>query len=165
MGELPNALDRREYLYGQPKRKPKFESLGDDYAAAGNYSDAFECYERLDPERRDSKLKAMSHEALKDGNYFLLNRIDAHLPLKPDDWLDAARKAKDSGKLLYAYKSAQRGEDPALIDELREALGIAKPAAAEEAFVDYLVSGEGQVLPEGGDEPPAGDPEGEEAVG
>lgn len=172
MGELPNALERREYLYGEPKRKPKYETLGDDYAAAGNFSDAVECYEKLEASKRDAKLKSLRSDAMKEGNYFLLNRIDAHLPLEPSEWHEAARKAQAGGRLLYAYKAAQKSEDEALVDATREALGIAKPQAPE-AFVDYLTSGEGQVEAEGdeseaaeaGDDPPQGDPEGDEAVG
>ena len=154
MANLPNALDRRDYLYSKPKRKPDFEALGTEYESVGNLSDSVECYERIEDEStRHRKLKGVRATAIKTGIFFLLNTIDNTLPLSKDEWIETARKAKELGKLQYFYKAAQRSEDEALIDEAREALGLPKPGE-EEGFVDYLQSAEGEV-PAG--DAPAGD--------
>jgi len=145
----PNALERREFLYAKPKKKPNFEALGTSYEASGNLGDAVECYERIEEEgKRTLKLKGIREASIKQGNHFILNRLHNSIPLSQEEWFTAAKNAKDLGKIHYAYKSAQRAEDEALINELREALGIPDPAAPQpgaEGFVDYLQSGEGAV--------------------
>ena len=154
MANLPNALDRRDYLYSKPKKKPDFEALGTDYEAAGNLSDSIECYERMDDEaKRHLKLKSVRATAIKGGVFFLLNRIDNTLPLSKDEWIETARKAQELGKLQYFHKAALRSEDEALIEVAREALGLPKPG---EGFVDYLQSGEGET-PEDDDEDDSAD--------
>lgn len=151
----PNALERREILYAKPKKKPDFEKVGSSYEASGNLSDAVECYERIaDEGKRTLKLKGVRETAIKQGIHFLLNRIHNSIPLSQEEWFTAAKNAKDLGKIHYAYKSAQRAEDEALVNEFREALGIPDPNApqpGDEGFVDYLQSGEGAV-PEEPDE-------------
>tara|TARA_R110002072_G_scaffold142432_1_gene287741 strand:+ start:182 stop:673 length:492 start_codon:yes stop_codon:yes gene_type:complete len=151
----PNALDRREYLYSKPKKKPDFEALGTNYQESGNLSDALECYERIEEEgKRTLRLKGIREIALKQGNHFILNWVGNSLPLSQEEWHSAALTAKSLGKIHYAYKSAQRAEDEALVNELREALGIPDPSAPQpgaEGFVDYLQSGEG-AIPEAGAE-------------
>lgn len=167
MANLPTALERREFLYGRPKKTPDFAALGKGYEDAGIYNDAIECYEKIaDETLRKQKLSGVRATAIKEGIHFLLNRLDNSLPLSMDEWHEAAVKAKQLGKLQYAYKSAQRTEDAKLIDELREALGIPKPGEpqpGEEGFVDYLQSGEGEVPAEEGAEAEASKED--EAVG
>lgn len=145
----PDALERRQILYAQPKKKPNFEKVGSDYEASGNLSDAVECYERIAEEgKRTAKLKGVREIAIKQGIHFLLNRIHNSIPLSQEEWHQAAKNAQGLGKIHYAYKSAQRAEDEALVGELREALGIPDPNApqpGDEGFVDYLQSSEGVV--------------------
>ncbi|MGE0710012.1 MAG: hypothetical protein AB7N76_25835 [Planctomycetota bacterium] len=136
---LPDALERRNVLYGVPKRAPDYAKLGQRYAAAGRKSDALECFEKVtDQEQRRALIKGVQDEALKQGDYFLLNRTHNQAPLGPSDWLAAARNAREAGKLRYALKAAERAVDDGLVSELKAALGIVEPAAeaAEDEVVD-----------------------------
>lgn len=133
---LPDALERREILYGQPKRKPDYAELGKRYAEDGRRNDALECFEKLqDKEQRSALLKDMRDEAIKKGLHFVLNRLNASLPVEPGQWLEAAKNARAQGKLLYALASAKRAEDEKLVAELEQELGIER---AEETVAPGL---------------------------
>ncbi|RMG16962.1 MAG: hypothetical protein D6731_05030 [Planctomycetota bacterium] len=134
MARLPDALERRTILYGKPRKPVDFQALGDDYRAAGRLSDACEAYEKIPAEdARRARIADLKAQAIGEGDYFVLHRIDARgEALSAEEWRAACEKARAQGKLRYAHKCALRLADPALVAELEEALGIARPLEADE---------------------------------
>ena len=131
---VPDAMKRRELLYGAPKRVPDFVGLGKAYLEAGRQSDAMEAFDRVpDDGERTKCIAIVKAAALKSGNYFMLLRVNGTLELSKDEWLDAYDVAKAAGKDHYALKIAQQVEDEAKIREAEEALGIAPPEPPEGA--------------------------------
>lgn len=122
---LPDALERREILYGKGRRAAEYAELGKRYQQDGRRNDALECFEKLeDKEQRAALLKDMRDDAIKQGLHFVLNRLHASLPVEQGQWLQAAKNAREQGKLLYALSSARRAEDAKLVAELEQELGI-----------------------------------------
>jgi len=128
MAKLPDALERRNVLYGNPRKVPDFKQLGDDYRSAGRLSDACEAYEKIDDEStRLSLIRDLKNQAISEGSWFILNRIHRTAePVDAADWKAAFDNATAAGKLHFAHKIAVRLEDPVLIEELEKALGIYK---------------------------------------
>ena len=81
MADMPTALERREFLYGKPKKTPDYAGLGDKYEQAGNLNDAAECYEKLADPQRQQKLEGLLARGIKEGNHFLLNRLANTIPV------------------------------------------------------------------------------------
>lgn len=126
---LPDALERRTLLYADPKRVVDHAALAERYLEAGRKSDALDFIERIaDPARREALRAKVRDEALRDGNFFLLNRIHAASPLGEERWRDALKRARDTGKLRYALKIARKLGDAAEVEALERDLGIARPA-------------------------------------
>jgi hypothetical protein len=122
----PDAMERRELLYGSPKRVPDYVAMGREYLESGRQTDAMEAFDRVpDDDERLKLIKEVKAVALKAGNYFILNRLNNTLELSKDEWLDAYDAAKAQDKLHYALKIARQIEDEVKIREAEEALGIA----------------------------------------
>ena len=129
---IPDAMKRRELLYGTPKRVPDFVALGRAYLEEGRPSDAMEAFDRVPDEgERKTLIKIVKTAALKAGNYFMLLRVNGTLELSKDEWLEGYNAAKAEGKLHYALKIARELEDEAKIRDAEEALGIAPPEPPE----------------------------------
>lgn len=125
---LPDALERRNYLYSDGKRPVDHAGLAERYLEAGRKSDALEFIDRIaDPARKDALRAQVRDEALRDGNYFLLNRIDAAAPLGEERWRDALKHARETGKLRFALKIARKLGDAAAVEALEDQLGIIRP--------------------------------------
>ncbi len=125
---LPDALERRNYLYSDGKRPVDHVGLAERYLEAGRKSDALDFIDRIaDPARKDALRAKVRDEALRDGNYFLLNRIDAASPIGEERWRDALKRARETGKLRFALKIARKLGDAAATTELEDQLGIIRP--------------------------------------
>lgn len=146
--KVPNAIERRELLYGKPKKVPDFEALGRSYLDAGRRNDALESFEKVrKPELRAALIKELKQGAIKDGIWFLLNRIHNSDPVSESEWLETSRNARSAGKLQYALKSAERAGDEALVTELRGEMGLPiesdEPEPAEGETADEEAGEEG----------------------
>ncbi|MBI3722953.1 hypothetical protein HY251_03210 [bacterium] len=130
---IPGAIDKRNMLYAPDAKRP-FDALalGDEFFAAGRFSEALDFFERIpEPTRRDEALARARKQAVQTGNAFLLGRIaqKAFIPVSKDDWKAAASAAKAAGAVRYALRAAIQAEDEALANELRAVLGDAVPTA------------------------------------
>jgi hypothetical protein len=150
----PDALERREILYGRPKKTPNFQAMGKGYQDAGILSDACEAYERIGDEgQRRAALEGVKVEAVAAGDWFILRRLDGTIGVSEMEWrsgLDAATKA---GKLRYALRIAEQLADEAKVVELRKTLGFAVPEPEGEGEGE----GEGEATATDGDAPAEGE--------
>lgn len=127
---LPDALERRNLLWTEQKRPVDFAGLAERYLAAGRKSDALDFIGRIaDPAQKEALRAKVLDEALRLGDYFLLNRLGAASPLGDERWREALRRARENGKLRYALKIARRLGDEAEVEALEKELGIERPAA------------------------------------
>ena len=130
---LPDALERRDLLYGRPRRRPDYANLGERYLAAGRRTDALEALWRIeDAEDRRSRIGALKDQAVKDGNAFLLARIASRDPVTADEWREASHKAETDGKLRYALTAARQAGDAARVKALEGRLGLGAPDEEEQ---------------------------------
>lgn len=132
MTKIPDALERRDLLYGRPKRAPDYADLGERYLAAGRRADALEAFTRLeDAEDRRARIANLRDEAVGDGTVFLLERIAVVGSVEEGHWKAASQAAEQGGKLRYALTAARRAGDAARVADLEERLGLSKPALPE----------------------------------
>ncbi len=130
---LPDALERRELLYGRPRRQPDYAKLGERYLEAGRRSDALEAFWRLeDAEERQARIRSLKDEAVKEGGAFLLTRIATRDPVTADEWREASEKAEADGKLRYALAAARQAGDAARVKALEGSLGLGTPDEEDE---------------------------------
>ena len=131
MTKVPDALERRQLLYGRPKKQPNFAELGEGYLAAGRRGDALEAFDRIaDAEERRARIAKLRDEAVGDGTVFLLERVAALDTVEEGHWKEASQAAEQAGKLRYALTAARRAGDAERIARLEELLGLRKPEPA-----------------------------------
>lgn len=131
---LPDALERRNLLWTEQKRPVDHAAYAERYLEAGRKSDALDFIDRIaDAARKDALRAKVRDEALRDGNYFLLNRLEASAPLGEQAWRDALKRARETGKLRYALKIAKKLGDAAEVEALERDLGIVRPAVTPAA--------------------------------
>jgi len=129
---MPDALLRREMLYGD--RRVDLAALGEQYMAAGRWTDAIEAFERVpDEAARERLIGTLRDQALDAGDWFILNRVHQKRPLDKDAWRRALRAAKDQGKQRYALKIARQLEDAGEVEALELELGLREPEPPAEA--------------------------------
>ncbi len=122
---LPDALERRELLYGRPRRAPDYAALGDRYHEAGRRLDALEAYWRIpDEAARAERIARLEKEAVEHGGAFLLLRIATRQPVDRESWRKASANAEAAGKLRYALMAAKEAGDAEVIEALERKLGI-----------------------------------------
>ena len=130
---LPDALVRREILYGEPKRPSDFVALGEEYLQEGRRTDALECFEKIeDPELRKSLLVQVRDPAIKGGDAFILMRINEWLPLTEAEWSRAQKNAEAAGRPRYALRIARHREDEEDVVRLELELGLRQPEEPSE---------------------------------
>lgn len=128
--DLPDPLARRDLLWGEQKRPVDHAAMAERYLEHARYSEAFDFVERVtDAERKDALRARIRDEALREGDYFLLNRVDLVAPVGEARWRDALRKAKDLGKLRYALRIARKLGDQPEVAALEQQLGIVTAVA------------------------------------
>lgn len=126
---LPDPLERRNLLWAEQKRPVDPVALAERYLESGRMSDALDFVERVpDRERKDALRAHVRDAALREGNFFLLNRLESTSPLGDDRWREALERARETGKLRYALKIARKLGDAAEIEALERDLGIVRPA-------------------------------------
>ena len=108
---LPDAIERREILAGNPKLKVNLDDLGGKYLAQGWLSDAIDCFERT---RNIKKLEEI-RERVIGSDVFLLGRLAKSdiAPVRPEHWRRAAEKALGDGRDRQAAIAFERAGDPA----------------------------------------------------
>lgn len=133
---LPNAIQRRELLYGS--EKTDFAAEARRYLAEEEHSDALEFALKIpDAGQRGEVVRELRELAQRQGNWFLLNRMDRAEKVPADVWEKAFSAAKSSGKTHYALKIARKLGDQAAIQALELELGLRRP--------EPEVSGEGVI--------------------
>ncbi|MEZ6186743.1 MAG: hypothetical protein R3F62_17245 [Planctomycetota bacterium] len=138
MTRIPDAISRREIVYGEPKRPVDYLALGQAYHEAGRPTDALDCALRIkdDPAGHDALVTAVRDAALTRGDFFVLNRVNGVRELDDAQWRKGFDAAKASGKTRFALKFAKRLGDTAEIQRLELELGLRspdEPAAEPEA--------------------------------
>lgn len=107
--QLPDAIERRNILYGEKATAEQRINLGDAYLAAGRQLDALEFYARAEHQPGIAKIREV---AVAEGNTFLAARLEQlGLPgLSPEQWQSLADNAASRGLELYAEKARKRAE-------------------------------------------------------
>lgn len=107
--DLPDAIQRREILAGNPKLKVDLDQLGGRYLAEGWLSDAVDCFERT---RNVKKLEEIRAKAI-EGDVFLLQRLAKSeiVPVTPADWKKAAERALADGRDRLAAVAFEKAGD------------------------------------------------------
>jgi hypothetical protein len=127
MPKLPDALERRELLYGS-KRTPDFEAQGRAYLESDQRSEALEFFLKVaDPGKRSELLREVRDAGVADGNWFLLNRLHGVEALPDAVWQKAFDKAQELGKKHYALKIAKQLGDAESTQALELELGLRQP--------------------------------------
>lgn len=134
MSKLPDAITRREVVYGRPKRPVDYLALGKAYHEAGRPTDALDAALRIEGDQagHDALVAAVRDSALERGDFFVLNRIHAKSPLSEAQWKQGFEKAKATGKTRFALKFAKRLGDSAEVERLELELGLRVPEAPAE---------------------------------
>ncbi len=98
---LPDAIARRELLYGENTAPELLKAYGGLYQAADRLLDALEFYHRGGFSEEVDGLQAWAREA---GDVFLLQRIEqlTGATLEKSAWEAAARSAQAKGLLSFA---------------------------------------------------------------
>ena len=151
---IPDAITRRDMVYGQPKKPVDYVALGKAYFEAGRPTDALDCALRIegDTEGHDALVAAVRDAAIGRGDFFVLNRVHGVSELSEAQWKKAYEVARSSGKTRYALKFAKHLGDTAEVERLELELGIRLPEAEE---------GDGE--PKAEEKPKAEDAEAEDA--
>ena len=106
MTRIPDAISRREIVYGEPKRPVDYLALGQAYHEAGRPTDALDCALRIkdDPAGHDALVTAVRDAALTRGDFFVLNRVNGVRELDDAQW---TRRAYDG---VVAYAETKRAQ-------------------------------------------------------
>ncbi|RLA83048.1 MAG: hypothetical protein DRG40_07235 [Deltaproteobacteria bacterium] len=117
--KLPNALKRREILYGKETPPQVLIEYGDLYMEAGRLNDAVEFYGRA--QHREGLLR-LKERALKEGDYFLFSQVAEFLSEdpSPEEWRELARAAMEKGRYQFALKAFHRAGDNEEAQRVRE---------------------------------------------
>ena len=134
MSKLPDAITRREVVYGRPKRPVDYLALGKAYHEAGRPTDALDAALRIEGDQagHDALVAAVRDSALERGDFFVLNRIHAKSPLSEAQWQQGFEKAKATGKTRFALRFAKQLGDSAEVERLELELGLRVPEAPAE---------------------------------
>ena len=121
MSKLPDALKRRDILYGQNTPTEVLREYGDLYLHEGKPNDAVEffgqaCYKE--------GLQRMRQMAMEEGDLFLFSRATEFLQeeVSPEDWRKLGKKALEKGKHFFAIKCFEKIGDREGIEEARKRL-------------------------------------------
>lgn len=115
---LPDAIERREILAGNPKFKMDLGALGAKYLAAGFLADAIDCYERTRDTAKLAEIKALAIER----DVFLLARLAKieGMEIAPADWSKAGENALAAGRDRSAVVAFERAGDAASLATAKE---------------------------------------------
>lgn len=135
---LPSPLEKRELLWGKPKKAVDFEGTGDLYFDRGLLTDALEFYQRIpEEETRLERVMRIADHAVEEGDFFLLARLRALDIVGEEAMRTGGDNAREAGKLRYALKCYEAAGDEGRAAEVRRMLGIAEetpsPEEGEEA--------------------------------
>ncbi len=112
MGRKNNlgCLERRDLLNQSVVSVENLLRWGREYEESGLIYDAVDFYEKANA-RED--LSRIMGEAVQEGNLFLYRRVCRFLAKdpSPDEWLDVAKHAEESGKLAFAAEAYRIGGD------------------------------------------------------
>ncbi|RME85242.1 MAG: hypothetical protein D6785_04630 [Planctomycetota bacterium] len=101
---LPDAITKREVIYGNRPWPLSLEECGNRYQKMGQLMDALLFFHKagaLD------KIENLAQLAIEEGNAFLLLQIENLLDKSraKDDWVKLAKNARAKGKDSYAAKA------------------------------------------------------------
>lgn len=101
MSQLPNAIDRRNILYGDKTPKERLIQLGEAYLEADRWLDALEFFARAE---HAPGLDRVREHAVASGDAFLAVRMEqlGCDPLAADQWAALGAKAEADGKHSFA---------------------------------------------------------------
>jgi tetratricopeptide (TPR) repeat protein len=121
MSKLPDALKRRDILYGKGTPAEVLREYGDLYLREGKPNDAVEffgqaCYKE--------GLRRICQMAVEEGDLFLFSRAAEFLQeeVSPEEWRKLGKKALEKGKYLFALKCFEKIGDREGITEARKKL-------------------------------------------
>jgi tetratricopeptide (TPR) repeat protein len=121
MSKLPDALKRRDILYGKGTSAEVLREYGDLYLREGKPNDAVEffgqaCYKE--------GLRRICQMAVEEGDLFLFSRAAEFLQeeVSPEEWRKLGKKALEKGKYLFALKCFEKIGDREGIAEARKKL-------------------------------------------
>src|SRR5687768_5149209 len=105
-GGLPDAIQRREILAGNPHYKVDLDELGQKYLEAGRFSDAVDCLERKKNKARLEEIRRIAIER----DVFLLTRLAKveGFTVTPDEWRQAGERALAEGRDRSALVAFER---------------------------------------------------------
>jgi len=139
LSNLPDPIEKRDQIYGDDTTTEQLKDLGDRFLEAGAFTDALEAY--LEGDVREGGDRVLD-QAVEQGNYFLIQKIDEQWPdlVDEDLWKRAGTNAEDAGRLIDAVKLYFTGnhteERKRVEQELEEELGHAIPAVVRADTAD-----------------------------
>ena len=116
MSNLPDAMRRRNILYGDDSKPAELIRLGESYLEEGLLLDALEFFARAEHE---DGIETIRTRAVRDGDAFLGLRL-VQLGLAPLDaarWKELAASAASKGLDRYAAMALEQAGEPAPGDE------------------------------------------------
>lgn len=115
---IPDALVRREHLYGDLGLEVDLRAYGDLYFEENRFLDAFLYYQRAGDEE---KMKQVRQRGLEAGDFNILAKVtlEKNMSLSNEEWRTAAETAFSAGKLRYAAAMFERAGDADRASEVR----------------------------------------------
>ncbi len=135
---LPNALDKRDVLYGvKNSSTAELAELGKKFEAEDHLSDALDFFARSNTAADVERIEA---RALEEGDFFLYSRCQKILGRSDTEgrWRELGQKALEQKKYRYALRAFERGGLTDLEASVRELLANQPDIQAEEASKVFI---------------------------
>ena len=116
---LPDAITKRDMVFGGQTPSEQLIELGDRYMAHERYYDALDCFAQA---KAIDRIEKLAQIALEDGDAALFQEtlLARGIKAEPDVWRMIAQRAEELGKFAFAEFAYRMAGDEAKLLEYEQ---------------------------------------------